>query len=325
MDEIRTTIQDMLNRCGRIHNLFNMELTKYPEGRLFCYNRKGKANYFHAEEIDGKTIRHGITRDEYKIHQLARKCYVEEADKRIIKNIEVLNKALHNFQSLDGDDILEKMPFAYRRLPKSFFLTRPMDLNISQNRNTADAVFEELDKIPNGYHKVTEGIYIPDSLRDAAIQGTLTGRQKDQIRKIQRKWANQDYPKNTKNLEHKKIITSQGLKVRSMAEGSISEQIYEQDIPFRHDQLIKVGNKTVSPDFSFLSIIRGEIHWEHCGLTNSQKYIEYYKHKRELYESIGFEPWINFIFTFNEENGFFDTREIEAIIKNKLMRWLYLD
>lgn len=319
MDEIRDSLQGMLNKCIRIHNLFNIELTNYPNGRLYCSNRNGKLNYFLVKEENGKTIRRGITRDEHKIHQLARKRYIQEADKRVTDNIDILRKALQRCRILEGDNILEGMPRAYKNLPENYFLTRPVDLDekLERARN-------ELED-PRGYHKVAEGIFVPNSLRDAAIQGILTSSQKNQIREIQRKWAGQDYPKNTKNLKQKKIITSQGLKVRSMAEGSISEQIYEQDIPFRHDQLITIGSKTVSPDFSFLSIVRGEIHWEHCGLTNDQGYIEYNKYKRNLYESIGFFPWKNFIVTFNEENGFFDTREIEAIIKNKLLRWLYLD
>lgn len=322
MDENKAILETMLNLFVNINNSFNNELKNYPEGSLHHCIRNGRDNYFRAEIQNGKLVRHGITRDRYQIHQFARKRYLEEAAKILTGNIQVLNRAISELETMNGDDILRRMPAAYRRLPENLFLTRPTDTGADDGHS--DGIYTNKGRKNTGYHQIVSGIYVPESLREAAIQGTLTASQREQIREIQREWANQDYPRNTKNLEHKRIITTRGLRVRSMAESAISEALYEHDIPFRHDQLIRIGSKTVSPDFSFLSIVRGEIHWEHNGLINSRKYIEYHRYKRSLYESNGFVPWSNFIATYNEEDGFFDTREIESIISHRLKRWLYL-
>ena len=50
-----------------------------------------------------------------------------------------------------------------------------------------------------------------------------------------------DYEINTKNLEQKNKITSQGLMTRSLSEVSIIERLYNRDIPFRYDQVILIG------------------------------------------------------------------------------------
>lgn len=120
-------------------------------------------------------------------------------------------------------------------------------------------------------------------------------------------------------------MTSRGLKVRSLSEVSIIERLYGWDVPFRYDQVILIGTKEVSPDLSFLSITRGVIWWEHCGMTHSDSYVEYHRYKRKLYESAGIVPWENYIETYNEEDGFLDVRMIDAIIENTLLRWLHLD
>ena len=101
--------------------------------------------------------------------------------------------------------------------------------------------------------------------------------------------------------------------------------LYHYDIPFRYDEVISIGNRTLSPDFSFLNILTGRICWEHAGMIDNRSYIEHHRYKRGLYEAAYIVPWSNYIETYDNIDGSLDMRIVEAEIRNKLMKWLLLE
>ena len=101
--------------------------------------------------------------------------------------------------------------------------------------------------------------------------------------------------------------------------------LYHYDIPFRYDEVISIGNRTLSPDFSFLNILTGRICWEHAGMIDNRSYIEHHRYKRGLYEAADIVPWSNYIETYDNIDGSLDMRIVEAEIRNKLMKWLLLE
>lgn len=280
------------------------ELADLPDGHLMCVETSDKTTFFHATSTNGsynRPARKTIARDSDIARRLARKRFLQQLDKHLIKQAQQLETLLGTIDRFSYESLIEELPRAYRKLPTNYFT--PM---------------------ADGWTTTKDGLIIPERLIRAAKTRELTKDQIEEIREIQREWAAQPYELNTKELKHKNTTTSRGLMVRSKSEGSIAESLYRHDVPFRHDQVIYIGSKRVSPDFTFFSIIDGEHYWEHVGRTNDPDYLEYHLYKRRLYERIGIMPWRNYIETYDEPDGYFDIRTVEAEINNKLLRRLQL-
>ena len=349
MRENKGKLEQMLQELQIKEKNCNREIKNCPEGRLYLGKSHGRDCYYHATKSDGgdfkKPRRKAINIDSDIAKALAHKKFLEELQKYLQADISLLRNILTRMDSWDVETILQKLPRAYRGLPEEHFLfgthmrhsPQIQTAHAPQGRTATPGrkatLLSQPTEMhnrsatgqPGGWRRMDSGILVPERLITAARQGTLTKKQKEEIREIQREWASMDYEINTKNPEQKNKITSQGLMTRSLSEVSIIERLYNRDIPFRYDQVILIGTKEVSPDMSFLSITRGVIWWEHCGMTHSDSYVEYHRFKRKLYESAGIVPWENYIETYNEEDGFLDIRMIDAIIENTLLRWLHLD
>ena len=312
MREIREKLEWVLQELEiKVENC-KSEICNGPEGKLYLGKNQGRDYYYHATEADGgftRPSRKTIDRDGDLLKALAHKKYMELLQEYLQRDIALIRNALKHMGNQDPAELMRHLPRAYRNLPPEYYLT-----------GAAAGTPTE------GHWTTTDsGIVIPESLITAAKQGTLTKKQKQEIREIQQEWASQDYEINTKNPEHRNKMTSRGLMVRSMAEVSIIERIYLRDVPFRYDEVIHIGGKEASPDFSFLSITRGVIRWEHVGMTHLDSYVSYHRYKKSLYERAELIPWYNYIETYNEADGFLDIRMIDAIIDNTLLRWLHLD
>lgn len=280
------------------------ELANLPDGHLMCVNANDKATFFHAISTNGsynKPARKTIARDSIIAKQLARKRFLQQLSRHLAKQARQLERLLGTLDSYCYESLIKELPRAYQKLPTNYFT--PMT---------------------DGWTATKEGIVIPERLIQSAKAKDITESQIEEIREIQREWAAQPYEINTKELKNRNTTTSRGLKVRSKSEASIVEKLYLHDIPFRYDQVIHIGSKRVSPDFTFFSIIDGEHYWEHVGKTNDTDYIDYHMYKRKLYERVGIVPWHNYIETYDEPDRYFDIRIVEAEIKYKLLRRLQL-
>lgn len=132
-------------------------------------------------------------------------------------------------------------------------------------------------------------------------------------------WAQADYEKSNYKEEEKRHITSRGLKVRSKSELLIAEKLYEYNIAFRYEQVMHIDNTTLIPDFTILRSDGKLFYWEHEGMTNVKKYLDWQQHKGQIYASVNIVPWDNLIITYDDESGNMDLRVVESEIKNKLM------
>ncbi len=331
MREIKAQLEGVLQELEQKLKNCNKEIKRGPEGKLYLVKNQGRDYYFHATESNSggfvRPVRKAIKADSDLTKALAHKRFMEQMQKYLLQDISFIKSVLARMNSLDPFAVMKELPRAYRNLPPEYFLAGSGGVK-SGGSGTGDfgpGGFKSGGPASDGWERTDSGIVIPKRLVTAAKQGTLTKNQKEEIREIQREWAAQDYQINTKNLEKRNKMTSKGLMVRSLSEVSIIERIYGWDIPFRYDQVIRIGSKEVSPDLSFLSITRGVVWWEHCGMTHIDSYVEYHRYKRKLYESVGIVPWENYIETYNEADSFLDIRMIDAIIENTLLRWLHLD
>lgn len=318
MREIRDELEACLKQLELFQENFNTVRAGDVEKHLYCHNRKGKASFSVATSRGGfhSPDRKSINNDRAMMRELLLIKVSELAANHVSKDIDCIKKALEEFEEFDLGRIMAELPRAYRALP---------DDVLKNLHNGWYGLVPDCRKDSSGWSRTDSGIIIPERLKEAARKGTLTSKQKEEIREIQREWANQPYEQNTKNLAGRNKVTSHGLLVRSKSEVSLAEMIYKYDIPFRYDEVIVAGNRTVSPDFSFLSILAGRVCWEHAGMTNMKSYIDHHRYKRGIYESIGLVPWKNYIETYDEEDGSIDMRIVDAEIRNKLLKWLFLD
>lgn len=133
-------------------------------------------------------------------------------------------------------------------------------------------------------------------------------------------WENEPYEQSDFMPERKIHMTSRGLLVRSKSEISISEEFYKFKIPFRYEQVLRIGEYRIVPDFMPRNKRTGQqFYWEHCGMPGNEKYMKRHKWKMNLYESVGIVPWKNLIVTYDGEDGTLNLAEIESVIKNKLL------
>lgn len=132
------------------------------------------------------------------------------------------------------------------------------------------------------------------------------------------KWASASYRRNGKNPEHLTHISAKGLRVRSKSELIIVEMLDHYGIPYRYEQVIRIGHHLFSPDF-IIWTENGLIYWEHCGMMATPDYREYNKWKLSVYDSADIVPWRNLIITYDNEDGDLDARIIDAEIRNKLL------
>ena len=328
MREVRAKLNVVLQELEIKAKNCSKEIKLGPEGRLYLGKSHGKDCYYHATEAENggfaRSCRKAIEADGDLIKALAHKRFMEEMQKYLQRDIAILRSTLERMGNEDPAALMKVLPRAYRNLPPEYYLTGASGSGPGRTGQIGTCPGQTA-AMGGRWTTTDSGIVIPQSLITAAKQGTLTSKQKEEIREIQREWAAQDYEVNTKNLEHRNKMTSRGLMVRSLSEVSIIERIYLREVPFRYDEVIHIGNKEASPDFSFLSITRGVIWWEHAGMTDIDSYVSYHRYKRKLYEQAGLDPWYNYIETYNEEDGFLDLRMIDAIIDNTLLRWLHLD
>ena len=101
-------------------------------------------------------------------------------------------------------------------------------------------------------------------------------------------WMQEEYEHFKYKPEEKRQITSRGLRVRSKSEVLIAEKLYGYSLDNRYEQVIHIGSIDVAPDFTIRRSDGKIFLWEHEGLTNNQRYIDWQIKKLQLYASIGF-------------------------------------
>jgi hypothetical protein len=91
-------------------------------------------------------------------------------------------------------------------------------------------------------------------------------------------WANEPYPTNPNHPEH---LIHQGASkhpVRSKSEAIIDLLLYTNQIPYRYECALQLGDLVFYPDFTIRHPATGETYyWEHFGLMDDPKYCKMYK------------------------------------------------
>ena len=133
-----------------------------------------------------------------------------------------------------------------------------------------------------------------------------------------RAWASLPYEKSSYRPQGLRIITSQGLKVRTKSEALIVEKLYEYGIPFRYEQILHLDDSIIVPDFTFMTASDHEIYWEHAGMLTKPTYSFRHYLKMLQYESCGIFPWQDLIVTYDTNNEM-NLQMIDAVIQFLLL------
>ena len=133
------------------------------------------------------------------------------------------------------------------------------------------------------------------------------------------KWVQEPSLKNPNYPEYLKHRTSTGELVRSKSEMLVYEKLKEYGIAFKYELPKQIGDTVFYPDFTIMRTDGKLFYWEHAGRCDLQSYRDEILWKTRMFESVGIGQWDNLIITYDTGDGQIDLREIEFIIKNKLI------
>lgn len=128
-------------------------------------------------------------------------------------------------------------------------------------------------------------------------------------------WQVESFEQNTAYPEQLIHQTASGIKVRSKSEMLIDLYLYKNQIPFRYECALQLGEITLFPDFTILHPLTQKIYyWEHFGLMDDPNYIKNACSKLQLYASNGIVPSLQLITTYETRENPLSINTIEDII-----------
>ncbi|MCQ2592924.1 MAG: hypothetical protein MJ188_09090 [Treponema sp.] len=133
-------------------------------------------------------------------------------------------------------------------------------------------------------------------------------------------WISKPYTPKAFSPTDSQLFTSTGLRVRSKSEIIIASILDKLHIPYRYEYPVKLGSITMHPDFYCLNTrTHKEYLWEHFGMMDMPAYVENFVQKMQTYNSQGFFPGKNAIFTFETKMHPLNTKQVENLIKEYLL------
>lgn len=116
-------------------------------------------------------------------------------------------------------------------------------------------------------------------------------------------WSNSTFTQCTKYPEHKIHLTASGNMVRSKSEVLIDMQLYINQIPFRYECELQLGDVTIYPDFTVRNPRTSKTYyWEHFGIMDDSSYTNNVSLKLNTYISNHIIPTIDLITTYETQN-----------------------
>lgn len=112
-------------------------------------------------------------------------------------------------------------------------------------------------------------------------------------------WAQAEYQRNPKHPEHLTHLAASGNIVRSKSEVIIDMILCTNNIPFRYECPLQLGDIILHPDFTIRHPKTGEyFYWEHHGRADDPQYAPKIGPRIQTYISNGIIPTINLINTY---------------------------
>lgn len=130
-------------------------------------------------------------------------------------------------------------------------------------------------------------------------------------------WANAPYQMNPNHPEH--LIHQGAFKhpVRSKSEAIIDLLLYTNQIPYRYECALQLGDWLIYPDFTIRHPLSGETYyWEHFGLMDDPHYCKNAYLKLQQYSAHEIYPSIQLITTFETKQNPLSIELVSNVIKH---------
>ncbi len=127
-------------------------------------------------------------------------------------------------------------------------------------------------------------------------------------------WCREAYECGDRRLNELRIRARCGLLVRSKSEAFIADWLFEHRIPFRYEQVLRVGDHVFCPDFTILLPDGRLIYWEHFGALGKSGYLLDTQKKLANYLEAGIYPGRDLLITCEDGDNPLDLREAEWIL-----------
>ena len=172
-----------------------------------------------------------------------------------------------------------------------------------------------LKKLEKSYPALTvEDIYDSLSTERKELVNPITPTN-EQFRKS---WQNEPYKQKPIGEGIPFYNTLRGERVRSKSEQLIADHLYANDIPYKYECPLKVGNKVIHPDFTILKLSeRKEVYLEHLGKSDDDKYQDDNVPRINDYILNGFKLGDKLFLSFESSNTPLDTRVIDKMINEQ--------
>lgn len=160
-----------------------------------------------------------------------------------------------------------------------------------------DYVYEVYEKLGKGKQQLVEPIEMTDE-------------------EYRKRWESVEYTSKEFGDDDIEIYTEKGERVRSKSEKIIADKLYKENIAYRYECPIIIGNMiTVYPDFIILDEKnRKDIILEHFGMMDNEVYAGSTVSKISLYAGEGYVMGDNLFFTMETATRPLDSRVLDGII-----------
>ena len=104
--------------------------------------------------------------------------------------------------------------------------------------------------------------------------------------------------------------------MRSKSESIIASELFLNNIPFRYECILNLGDKIVFPDFTIRHPVTGQFfYWEHFGMMDNSDYADNTIEKLKSYVAHGIIPSVNLITTYETSNHPITQLKIANVVK----------
>lgn len=137
-----------------------------------------------------------------------------------------------------------------------------------------------------------------------------------------RRWLNMEFEQHWKT-EYHRIETLRKDMVMSKSEALIADRLYSEGIPYRYEQILRLGNGfsplVYYPDFTILNKrTRKLYYWEHLGLLGDRNYCQENLTKLDNYARFGIIQGKNLILSYESEGKTLSMAYVKRMIKEFL-------
>ncbi len=131
-------------------------------------------------------------------------------------------------------------------------------------------------------------------------------------------WLDKKYKKKPISDEIPVFETLKGDRVRSKSEQIIADRLFVNDIPYRYECPLSMGDHMIHPDFTILRMSdRRELYYEHFGRMDEEDYVNKNTRRINNYSQKGIVLGDNLFLTLETKLNPLDVRVLDRLIQTK--------